>query len=35
LKLVNVGGTARHLLQVTRLLSVLEVSQPNEHPLNA
>jgi anti-sigma B factor antagonist len=35
LKLVNVGDRVRHLLQVTRLLSVLEVSQPNEHPMKA
>jgi anti-anti-sigma factor len=33
LKLVNVGGKARHLLQVARLLSVLEVRQPNENPI--
>ena len=33
-KLINVGGKVRHLLQVTRLLSVLEISQPNEHPIN-
>jgi anti-anti-sigma factor len=35
LKLVNVGDRVLHLLQVTRLLSVLEVSQPNEHPMKA
>jgi anti-sigma B factor antagonist len=34
LKLVNVSGRPRHLLQVTRLLSVLEVSQPDDHPIN-
>ena len=35
LKLVNVSGKARHLLQVTRLLSVLEVGQPNDHRFDA
>jgi anti-sigma B factor antagonist len=35
LKLTNVNNRNRHLLTVTRLISVLEVQQPSEYPVGA